>query len=106
LTKHPEPELVVGDRLTRVPEHSGRLAVRYRFLSGILEGLGVGMGITGMSDREISLPNTYTVDGFYRMDAQISCPLSEHLDLTVNIQNLTNTQYYEPFLFLQDEVVS
>ena len=60
------------------------------------------MGITGMSDREISLPNTYTVDGFYRMDAQISYPLSEHLDLTVNIQNLTNTQYYEPFLFLQD----
>ncbi|WP_428354958.1 TonB-dependent siderophore receptor [Methyloprofundus sp.] len=106
LTEHPDPELGVGDRLPRVPEHSGRVAVRYRFLEGIFEGLGIGMGITAMSNREISLPNTYTVDGFYRMDMQASYPLTKHLDLTINIQNLTNTQYYEPFLFLQDEVVS
>ena len=106
LTEHSSPELLVGDFLPRVPEHSGRIAVRYRFLDGFLEGLGVGMGLTGMSKRYISLPNEYTVDGFYRIDAQASYPLTEHLDLTVNIQNLTNTQYYEPFLFLQDAVVA
>ncbi len=105
LTEDPNPKLVVGDRLPRVPKHSGRIAIRYRFLSGIFEGLGLGMGVTGMSDREISLPNTYAVDGFYRIDAQASYPLTEHLNLSLNIQNLTNTDYYEPFLFLQDAVV-
>ncbi|NOQ14061.1 MAG: TonB-dependent siderophore receptor [Methyloprofundus sp.] len=106
LTKHSSPELLVGDTLPRVPDHSGRIAVRYRFIDGFLDGLGVGMGLTAMSERQLSLPNQYTVDGFYRIDAQLSYPLTEHLDLTVNIQNLTNTKYYEPFLFLQDEVVS
>jgi len=106
LTQHSSPELLVGDFLPRVPEHSGRIAVRYRFMDGVLDGLGVGMGLTSMSKRYISLPNEYTVDGFYRIDAQVSYPLTEYLDLTVNIQNLTNTQYYEPFLFLQDAVVA
>jgi len=106
LTKHSDPVLLVGDRLPRVPKHSGRVAVRYRFIDGIFDGLGVGLGITAMSNRHLSLPNEYTVDGFYRMDAQASYLLTKNLNLTVNIQNLTNTKYYEPFLFLQDEVVS
>ncbi|OQK17918.1 hypothetical protein AU255_08670 [Methyloprofundus sedimenti] len=106
LTQHSSPELLIGDFLPRVPEHSGRIAVHYRFMGGVLEGLGVGMGLTGMSKRYISLPNEYAVDGFYRIDAQASYPLTEYLDLTVNIQNLTNSQYYEPFLFLQDAVVA
>jgi len=106
LTKHSKPELVVGHRLPRVPRHSGRAAVRYRFVGGILEGLGLGMGVTVASNRHLSLPNEYTVSGFYRVDAQASYPISKNLDLSVNIQNLTNTRYYEPFLFLQDEVVS
>ena len=106
LTKHPNTRLGVGDFLPRVPKHSGRAAFRYRFYDGIFKGLGLGAGITLSSSRHISLPNTFKTKGFYRVDAQASYPLTENLDLTVNIQNLTNNKYYEPFLFLQDEVVS
>lgn len=106
LTKNADPILGVGDRLPRVPRHSGRLAMRYRFIDGILDGLGVGLGITAMSSRHLSLPNEYVAAGFYRMDMQASYPLTEYIDVSLNIQNLTNTKYYEPFLFLQDEVVS
>ena len=106
LTQHSSPELLVGDTLPRVPEHSGRVAIRYRFIDGIFDGLGLGMGLTAVSSRHLSLPNQYTVDGFYRIDAQASYPLTQYLDVAVNIQNLTNVKYYEPFLFLQDEVVS
>lgn len=106
LTKHAKSELVVGDKLPRVPRHSGRVAVRYRFDGGILDQLGLGAGITAASSRHLSLPNQYTLGGFYRIDAQISYPFTDNLQLTVNVQNLTNTRYFEPFLFLEDEVVS
>lgn len=106
LTKHSKPSLGVGDRLPRVPRHSGRAAVRYRFIGGFFDKLGLGAGITLASNRHLSLPNEYTVDGFYRIDAQVSYPLTKNIQLSVNVQNLTNTEYYEPFLFLEDEVVS
>ena len=106
LTKNPDPNLGVGDRLPRVPKHSGRVAIRYRVIGGLLDGLGVGMGVTAMTDRHLSLPNEYTAAGFFRVDAQASYPLTETIDVSLNIQNLTNEEYFEPFLFLQDEVVS
>lgn len=106
LTKHSTSALGEGSRLPRVPEHSGRAAIRYRFNSGLLDQLSLGAGVTFASSRHLSLPNEYTVDGFYRIDAQVSYPLTESMKLTVNIQNLTNEKYYEPFLFLEDEVVS
>ena len=106
LTKHSKPSLGVGDRLPRVPKHSGRAAVRYRFIGGLFDKLGVGAGVTLASSRHLSLPNKYTVGGFYRIDAQASYPLTKNVQLSVNVQNLTNTKYYEPFLFLEDEVVS
>ena len=106
LTKHSQPELGVGHRLPRVPQHSGRAAIRYRFQDGLLEGLSLGTGVTLSSSRHIQLPNTHKTNGFYRVDAQASYPLTENLQLTVNIQNLTNSKYYEPFLFLEDSVVA
>lgn len=106
LTKHSRPSLGVGDRLPRVPEHSGRVAVRYRFIGGFFDKLGVGAGVTLASNRHLSLPNQYTVGGFYRIDAQASYPITKNIQLSINIQNLTNSKYYEPFLFLEDEVVS
>lgn len=106
LTKHADPKLVVDDKLPRIPQHSGRAAIRYRFQKNLLSGLEVGMGVSFSSSRHISLPNTFKTDGFYRLDAQVSYPLTKNLKLSVNVQNLTNSQYYEPFLFLQDEVVS
>lgn len=62
--------LPVGDRPTRVPEHSGRLAARYRCLEGPLGPLEVRAGATLASDRDLALPNTPTVDGSILMDAQ------------------------------------
>ena len=106
LTKHSKPELGVGHRLPRVPQHSGRAAIRYRFQEGLLDGLSLGAGVTLSSSRHIKLPNTHKTNGFYRVDAQASYPLTENLKLTVNIQNLTNSKYYEPFLFLEDSVVA
>ena len=54
----------VGSRLRRTPEHAGRIAARYRFLGGALEGLGIGAGLTLVGRQEITLPNTFSVPGF------------------------------------------
>lgn len=106
LTAHPRANLVVGDKLPRVPEHSGRIAFRYRFEEGWLNGFSFGMGATLSSSRHIRLPNTFETKGFYRIDAQMAYAFTENIDLTVNIQNLTDYDYYEPFLFLEDSVVA
>ncbi len=44
--------------LPRVPVYSGRMAARYRF-TGVLEGLGVGAGVTWASEAELTLPNSF-----------------------------------------------
>ncbi len=93
-----------GDRLARIPVHSGRVAVRWRFLDGMLDGLSIGAGITAGSQRELTLPNTVEAPAFYVVDAQATYERGP-VRLTVNIRNLTDREFFEPHAFLLQDVV-
>lgn len=93
-----------GDRLPRVPEHSGRLAVRYRVLDGELNGLGVGAGLLAASAAEITLPNTSRGDSYVTFDAQASYETGS-FRIGVSIANLFDARYFLPYQYLAQDVV-
>lgn len=90
--------LPVGDRLRRVPKHSGRLAARYRFLEGGLRGFEIGGGVTSMSSRELTLPNTVSVGGQALWDAQLSYALPK-VTFSLSIANLLDREGFEPYQY-------
>ena len=94
----------VGDGLPRVPKHSGRLAARYRVLDGAAKGLGFGVGITALSARELSLPNTVSVPGYALLDAQTSYEFDRYT-VSVSAVNLTGRKVYETYQYLWSPVV-
>ena len=95
----------VGKRLPRVPEHAGRVAVRYRVQDGKLKGLGVGLGVTLGAKRPVSLTNNYFTAPYYVADAQLSYERKD-FKAALSISNLTNNRYFEPYPFLGEDVVA
>lgn len=94
----------VGQYLTRVPEHSGRIAARYRFLNGALKGFGLGAGMTAASGAYTTLPNTDKTGGYAVFDAQASYETGP-FKVSATITNLTNKLYFQPYLYLNQSVV-
>jgi iron complex outermembrane receptor protein len=94
----------LGDRLPRVPEHSGRLAVRYRVLDGALEGFGIGAGVTAATAAEITLPNSFKGDGWAVVDLQASYE-SGPWRLAISVENLANRRYFIPYQYLGQAAV-
>lgn len=94
----------VGDRLPRVPDHSGRIAARYRFLNGSLTGLEFGAGLTGVSDSVITLPNGAEVDGYVTADAQASYTIGS-VRLGVRVDNIFGENFFLPYQFFAQDVV-
>jgi len=95
----------IGKRLPRIPEHSGRIAARYRFQEGTLKGLGLGLGITAASKRPVSLTNNYFTEPYCVADAQVSYE-TKSWKAELSITNLTNRFYYEPYPYLGEDVVA
>ncbi len=95
--------LPVGDRLTRTPKTSLRLAARYRFQSA-LRGLEIGGGLTAVSKRELTLPNTAEVKGSVLIDAQASYDFG-WATVGLSIVNLTNDDAYAPYQYLARALV-
>ena len=99
-----DSELPVGDRLPRIPRHSGRAAVHYAFLDGPLDGLGLGLGVSAASERQITLPNDLQTGASFTVDAQVSYDIGP-ATLGVSIENLTDEDHFEPWQFLGQSVV-
>ncbi len=85
----------VGNRLTGVPVWSGSIWTTYEFQSGKLEGLKIGSGIQAVGAREGDLDNSFSVDGYYRLDAMASYKINDHLELSIIGRNLTDQDYIE-----------
>lgn len=94
----------VGARLTRVPKHSGRVAVRYRFIDGALKGFGLGAGMTAASGAYTTLPNTDKTGGYAVFDAQASYETGP-FRISATVTNLTDKLYYLPYLYFNQSVV-
>jgi len=94
----------VGDRLARVPRHSGRVAARYRLREGVAKGLSLGAGITAFSERQLTLPNSVTVPGHALIDAQASYKAGRYL-LSVSALNLANRKVFDTYQYFAFPVV-
>ena len=92
--------LPVGDLLARIPENQGRVAVRYRVLSGQLAGLGLGAGFTTASRAELTLPNSgYQGDSQGVVDIQASYDWGR-AKIGVAVANLFDRRYHLPYQYL------
>lgn len=94
----------VGSRLPRVSDHRGRIAARYRFLNGSIEGLELGAGVTAASDSVIALPNGSEVDGYVVADAQASYTIGG-IRVGLRIDNLFGADYFVPYQYFAQDVV-
>jgi len=60
-----------GNRLNRVPENSASIWTTYELQSGALQGLGMGVGLFFVGERQGDLSNSFTVPGYTRTDAAL-----------------------------------
>lgn len=93
-----------GNRLSRIPELSGRLAARYRFTEGRLAGLGLGLGATLADDAPLTDANIFSSDSFTVFDAQVGFSVG-NFDVRLNVVNLFDEDYFRPYQYLLQEVV-
>ncbi|MGD1904978.1 MAG: TonB-dependent siderophore receptor [Leptolyngbyaceae cyanobacterium] len=61
----------VGNRLFNVPEHSASLWTTYEIQSGELEGLGFGVGLNFVGERQGNLANDFQVNSYVTTDAAV-----------------------------------
>ncbi|MFA4940092.1 TonB-dependent siderophore receptor [Brevundimonas sp.] len=94
----------IGDTLARIPEHSGRIAARYRFLNGPAKGLSLGAGVTAFSERQVTLPNTITVPGYATIDAQAAYDF-DRFSIAVSAVNLGGRDAFDPYQYFGFPVV-
>lgn len=93
-----------GTRLARVPKHRGRIAARYRFLDGALEGFELGAGMTASGKAFMTLPNGLTSDSYAVFDAQASYDIGP-ARIGLRVDNLFDKRYFLPYQYFAQDVV-
>jgi iron complex outermembrane receptor protein len=83
-----------GNRLNNVPENAFNLWTTYEIQSGSLQGLGFGLGLFFVGERQGNLANTFQVPGFLRTDAALSYR-RDRFRAAINIRNLFDVEYFE-----------
>ncbi|MEH2464348.1 TonB-dependent siderophore receptor [Nostoc sp.] len=84
---------IIGNQLVNVPENSASLWTTYTFGKGNLQGLGFGLGLFYVGDRQGDLSNSFSVPSYLRLDAAVYYRL-DRLRFALNFKNLSDVQYY------------
>ncbi|MEM8491192.1 MAG: TonB-dependent receptor [Pseudomonadota bacterium] len=92
-----------GNQLSRIPETSGRVALRYRFLSGSLSGLGLGLGVTYADEAPLTDANVLFSDSYTVLDLQADYAAGPWT-FRFNVVNLADEDYLKPYQYLLQEV--
>jgi iron complex outermembrane receptor protein len=86
---------LVDNRLVGVPYNSASIWTTYEFKKGSLQGLGLGLGLVYVGDRESNVPNNNVkIPSYLRTDASIFYR-RENWRAALNFKNLFDTKYYE-----------
>lgn len=83
----------VGNRFIFTPRHSFSLWNTYEIQQGNLQGLGFGLGLYYVGEREADLENSFAVPSYFRTDASIFYR-RDNWRVQINFQNLFNTKYF------------
>lgn len=81
----------IGKELVNTPPNSFNVWSTYRLPSG----LHFGGGARFVDRRFGNTINTRLVDGYWTFDAMASYPLTDHIDLKLNLYNLTDKYYFD-----------
>jgi iron complex outermembrane receptor protein len=82
----------VGNRLPGVPENQASLWTTYTIQGGDLQGLGFGLGLFYVGERQTDLANSFQLDDYLRTDAALYYRRGR-LNAAINIRNLFNIDY-------------
>ncbi|WP_138503472.1 TonB-dependent receptor [Nostoc sp. PA-18-2419] len=83
-----------GNQLYNVPYNAASLWTTYELQTGSLQGLGFGLGLFYVGDRQGDLANDFKVDSYLRTDASVFYRRNK-LSLGLNFKNLFNVDYIE-----------
>lgn len=86
-------DIPVGQALLNTPRHQASAWVRHDFDQ--VPGLGASLGVFAVGQREATLPNSWTIPGFARVDASMYYKVSPRLDLALHVKNLGDKNYYD-----------
>lgn len=86
--------LPVGNRLNNVPENSLNLWTSYEIQRGTLQGLGFGLGLFYVGERQGDLENSFQVPSYLRTDAAIFYN-RDRFRAALNFRNLFDIDYFE-----------
>lgn len=87
---------LIGARKQNTPVHSGSLWTRYNFVKGSLcKDLGIGMGLQYSGDKVPWFTRAFKVPAYTLLDAAVYyTPNKSNMQLAVNINNITNEEYW------------
>jgi iron complex outermembrane receptor protein len=84
-----------GDNLRNVPRHAANLWTTYEIQSGDFQGLGFGLGLVYVDERESAVPNiSFRLPSYVRADAALFFR-RDNWRVAINVNNLFDTEYYE-----------
>jgi iron complex outermembrane recepter protein len=83
-----------GNRINNVPEHALSLWSTYELQKGNLQGLGFGLGLFYVGEREGDLENTFSLPSYLRTDAALFYRRN-NFRAALNLQNLFDNEYFE-----------
>ena len=84
----------VGNLLSNVPKNAASLWTTYEIQKGSLQGLGFGLGLFYVGERQGDLENSFQLPGYTRTDASIFYK-QEKFRVGLNVENLFNITYFE-----------
>lgn len=84
----------VGNRINNVPENAVSLWTTYEIQSGALKGLGAGLGLFYVGQRQGDLDNSFQVPSYTRTDASLFYR-RDNFRIGLNIENLFDVRYFE-----------
>jgi len=81
-----------GNRFANVPQHQASLWTTYEIQQGDLQGLGFGLGLFYVGERQGDLANTFQVGDYLRTDAAVYYRRNR-FNAAINIRNLFDIDY-------------
>ena len=83
-----------GNQLRNVPKHAASLWTTYQLQSGNLQGLGLGLGLFYVGERQGDLNNSFSLPSYLRTDATLFYK-RDRFAASLNFQNLFDVNYYQ-----------
>ena len=93
ITEDNNPNLI-GSRFPNIPENSASLWTTYEIQQGDLKGLGLGIGLNYVGERQGGLPNSFEVDSYFLTNAALFYN-RRNWQLRLNCNNLFDVNYIE-----------